>query len=215
MNSDATNARTHRAARGERRFLRLGREGSAQLPSEEGSWLDSLEGGENEGKEMDGGEAGRLVGALLEWEDKRGFACDEDEGEGHAFWVGDTPPPPPPPLDTYSAAPLQAKAKVPPLLPGLKAKKRAFKVKRDGDADQCPKTPPLGLELQQEESTVLGGGRKAEGGRGEGKTARTRRRSVLRDGSPNVGAAGAWGQVGTPGMGTPGSYYDEEGFLRV
>lgn len=222
MNSDASAARKERGGRGERRFLRLGREGSVQLPGEE-SWLDELEGYENE--ELDEGEARRLVGGLLEWDvdgdagvgvvcaaqalggapgvrgdgiaaartgdvGEGGLGLEWDESDG--FWSGSTPPPP-----VTSAVPTMAAQKANPVTqPAPKAKKRAFEVKRDGDG---PETAPPGWE---QESPVLGGG-KASSREGCGGR---KRRSVLGDGSANVNVNG---------MLTPGSYYDEEGFLRV
>lgn len=245
MNSDASAARRERAGRGERRFLRLGRQGSVQLAGEE-SWLDELEGGEGEGEELDEGVARRLVGGLLEWdvdtwegeregegvcaamalggapgvsvrgggiagagtgtgdvgEEGRGWEWDESD----AFWSSSTPPPPLPLPPTTATA----TATTPPTAPAPKAKKRAFAVKRDGDG-AGPETPPSGWE-QEQESPVLGGGGKAAtrrescGGR--------RRRSALGDvngnGNVNVNVSG-----NVSGMVTPGSYYDEEGFLRV
>ncbi len=68
MNSDAANAKKAKNGRGERRYLRLGREDSMQLPGEE-SWLDELE--DDEAVEVDEEEGRRLVGSVLEgWEDE-------------------------------------------------------------------------------------------------------------------------------------------------
>lgn len=241
MNSDASAARRERAGRGERRFLRLGREGSVQLPGEE-SWLDELEGCED--GELDEGVARRLVGGLLEWDvdtwegEREGEGVcaamalggapgvsvrgekiagagtgtgDASEGnpspswdESDAFWSSS--PPPPPPTTSSTAA-----ATTPPTAPAPKAKKRAFAVKRDGDG-AGPETAPSGWE-QEQESPVLGGGGKAATRR-ESCGGRRRRRSALGDvngnGNVNVNVSG-----NVSGMVTPGSYYDEEGFLRV
>ena len=116
--------------------------------------------------------------------------------ESDAFWSSSTPPPPPPSSATATAT-------TPPTA-APKAKKRAFAVKRDGDGDGT-ETAPSRWE-QEQESPVLGGGGKAAtrrescGGR--------RRRSALGDVNGNGNGSGN-------GMVTPGSYYDEEGFLRV
>ncbi|KAF2023651.1 hypothetical protein EK21DRAFT_105170 [Setomelanomma holmii] len=77
MNSDAANAKKEKAGRGERRYLRLGREDSVQLPGDE-SWFDEIE--DEDSVELDEAEGRRLVGNVLdEWEE----GCtilDLDEG---------------------------------------------------------------------------------------------------------------------------------------
>ena len=199
MNSDASAARKERGGRGERRFLRLGREGSAQLPGEE-SWLDEREGCEDE--ELDEGEARRLVGGLLEWDGDgdagvalggapgargEGIATAVTRGVGEGglgsgwdagddFWAG-SPPPVTPAVPT-----MPAPKAYPVSHPAPKAEKRAFEVKGDGSGKASS--------------------RESRGGR--------KRRSALGDGSANANA-----NANGNGMLTPGSYYDEEGFLRV
>ncbi|KAF1363612.1 hypothetical protein EJ07DRAFT_173499 [Lizonia empirigonia] len=88
MNSDALDARKDKAGRGERRYLRLGRESSVQLPGEE-SWLDELDSYEAEGLELDDEEVCRLVGTVLE-------DCDDeqdtsDEYDQTVLHLGSTP----------------------------------------------------------------------------------------------------------------------------
>ncbi|KAJ4316596.1 hypothetical protein N0V94_005356 [Neodidymelliopsis sp. IMI 364377] len=223
MNSDASDARKDRAGRGERRYLRLGRESSVQLPGEE-SWLDDLDGYEAEGVELDDEEVRRLVGTVLEdWEEdvlgsdvavldlestpraaaalggERGYAqvevpveVDMDTTAGadqSASSVWDE-------SDAFwasSTPPLEAEV--------FKSKKqRMFEVARDGDV--------------RDESYALGGGKMAKGARGKRDSAGERKRSVLGEGTPNVQQGGARTQVTSPMM-TPGSYYDEDGFLRA
>ena len=254
MNSDASDARKERGGRGERRFLRLGREGSVQLPGEE-SWLEELEvegyeyEGEGDGGELDEGVVRRLVGGLLEWDVNNdedgdgdgdgdageregvvraadalggapGVRCDIDtlagasEGslswdESDAFWGCCTPSPTI--SVTVPAVPAPRTTPLPALSSGPKQKKRRFEVKRDGDEPQTP-----GWE---QESPVLGAGKKVHAqnqGQGRSEKRKSRSRSVLGDGSANVNVNGN-GNVNGGGVGmlTPGSYYDEEGFLRV
>ncbi|KAI8933217.1 hypothetical protein NX059_009852 [Plenodomus lindquistii] len=63
MNSDALEAKDTKAGRGERRYLRLGREASMNVPGDE-SWLDDLD--DSSAVELDEAEGRRLVGDLLE-----------------------------------------------------------------------------------------------------------------------------------------------------
>ena len=51
MNSDAADAKKNKSGRGERRYLRIGREESVNLPGDE-SWLDDLED-EEDNQELD------------------------------------------------------------------------------------------------------------------------------------------------------------------
>ena len=67
MNSDAADAENAKAGRGERRYLRLGREDGVQVPGDE-SWLDDLD--EDDAVELDEAEGRRLVGDILEdWDE--------------------------------------------------------------------------------------------------------------------------------------------------
>jgi len=78
MNSDAANARKEKAGRGERRYLRLGREDSVALPGDE-SWLDEMDDATS--IELDEAEGRRLVGNVLDDEWDEGCASiDLDEG---------------------------------------------------------------------------------------------------------------------------------------
>lgn len=78
MNSDAATARKEKAGRGERRYLRLGREDSVALPGDE-SWLDEMDDATS--IELDEAEGRRLVENVLddEW-DKGCASIDLDEG---------------------------------------------------------------------------------------------------------------------------------------
>jgi hypothetical protein len=69
MNSDAADAKKEKAGRGERRYMRLGREDSVQLPGDE-SWHDEVEDNDQT-VELDEEEGRRLVGDVLD---------DYDEG---------------------------------------------------------------------------------------------------------------------------------------
>lgn len=81
MNSDAEKNGKDKAGRGERRYLRLGREESIPLPGEE-SFLDELDDAE-EGISGINEEKGRLlVGNLLDWEEEATVIdFDEDKGK--------------------------------------------------------------------------------------------------------------------------------------
>ncbi|KAH3905480.1 hypothetical protein HBH56_218310 [Parastagonospora nodorum] len=77
MNSDAANAKKEKAGRGERRYLRLGREDSVALPDDE-SWLDEMDDATS--IELDEAEGRRQVeNALDEW-DEGCASIDLDEG---------------------------------------------------------------------------------------------------------------------------------------
>ena len=244
MNSDA-----EKGGRGERRYLRLGREDSIALPEEE-SWLDELSGVDGEietEEEWDKEKGRRLVGDCLEeWDEEATILelaecqtptplgattpamCDDatpthmpdkqkaksetstlqglipssphlggDRGtsiweDGEKFWAS-TPPHPPnspnKPKQHYlslSSSPVQLK-------PG--SRKREFEVAKDGDVTN-----------------------KGQGGdMDEGKNKRRetyKKRSALGVSTPNVHVRI---QVHPPSggfMGTPGSLYDQDGFLR-
>ncbi|KAF1830816.1 hypothetical protein BDW02DRAFT_641905 [Decorospora gaudefroyi] len=63
MNSDAADAKKAKGGWGERRYLKLGREDSMQIPGDE-SWLEDLDDGA--AVELDEEEGRRLVGSILE-----------------------------------------------------------------------------------------------------------------------------------------------------
>lgn len=82
MNSDAEKGGKEKAGRGERRYLRLGREDSIALPGEE-SYLDELDdegsGRSEDDRTLDEEEGRRLVGSsLLDWEEE-GTTLDVEE----------------------------------------------------------------------------------------------------------------------------------------
>lgn len=77
MNSDAAKAKKEKAGRGERRYLRFGREDSVALPGEE-SWLDDLEDDVSTvTSEVDG--EGIAVSTLSDWDEGRTI-LDLEEG---------------------------------------------------------------------------------------------------------------------------------------
>ena len=81
MNSEATDAWRDKAGRGERRYLRLGRESSVKLPGEE-SWLDELDEYEPGGVELNDKEVRKLVDTAFEdW--------DEESYDGYDLTVLD------------------------------------------------------------------------------------------------------------------------------
>ena len=237
MNSDASDARKERSGRGERRYLRLGRESSVQLPGDE-SWLDELEDYEAEGVELDDEEVRRLVGTVLEdWDEDADADADADSihdrtvldldttpraaqalggargvpedaiagadasessiwDESDAFWSSSTPPAVSAPESKKAASATTPKSSS----SSQPNKKRMFEVARD-DAH-----PP-------QESPVLGSARSGKKDRDSYEVRSERKRSVLGDGTPNVNAKMP---VATPlATMTPGSYYDEQGFLRT
>jgi len=225
MNSDASDARKDRGGRGERRYLRLGRESGVQIPGDE-SWLDDLDEYEVEGGELDDEEVRRLVGTVLDSGDEQEGCWDGDQDltvldlegtpraagalggergvkeedamagaersesslwdESDAFWSSSTPPPE-----------VGKPTEVAKPSAGAKSKKRQFEVAKDE-----PGTP--------QESPVLGHARSGKKHRDSYEVKSDRKRSVLGDGTPNVGVRI---QVTSSTM-TPGSYYDEQGFLR-
>lgn len=76
MNSDAAKAKKEKAGRGERRYLRFGREDSIALPGDE-SWLDDMDDGSSATSEADG--EGIAVSTLSDWDEGRTI-LDLDEG---------------------------------------------------------------------------------------------------------------------------------------
>ncbi|KAF9691241.1 hypothetical protein EKO04_010748 [Ascochyta lentis] len=227
MNSDASDARKEKAGRGERRYLCLGREPSVQLP-EESSWLAELDEYEAEGAELDDEEVRRLVGSVLEdWENAdaedayeayehavldldstpraaqalggaRGVYADDavagaDQStssiwdESDAFWASDTPPLP----QTQFPTPSHPESALHP-----QSRNRRFQVAKDDILHTPHHSPSLSSShIHSKTPTAF-------------DCRNERKRSVLGDGTPNVGAR-------THGMTTPGSYYDEQGFLRA
>jgi hypothetical protein len=77
MNSDATTARKEKAGRGERRYLRLGREDCVPMSGDE-SWLDEMDDATS--IELDEAEGRRLVGKALDDWDEGCTILDLDEG---------------------------------------------------------------------------------------------------------------------------------------
>jgi hypothetical protein len=80
MNSDAEKGGKDKAGRGERRYLRLGREASIRLPGEE-SFLDELDAEEDITFDEEKGR--RLVGDLLDWEEEATFMALDVEDKNN------------------------------------------------------------------------------------------------------------------------------------
>lgn len=79
MNSDAEKGGKDKAGRGERRYLRFGREDSIALPGEE-SFLDELD--MEDDSTFDEEKGRRLVGDLFDWEEEATFiALDNEENK--------------------------------------------------------------------------------------------------------------------------------------
>jgi hypothetical protein len=195
-----------------------------QLPGEE-SWLDELDEYETESVDSNNNEVRRLVDTVFEdWEEdsydgydqtildleatpraakalggQKGVAEDTIAGADHtlssiwdesdAFWSSSTPP--------YTASQLAAHARPASSTPKF-ANKRQFEVAKDSPE-------------RTQESPVLGNVNSSKKQQDSYKVKSDRARSVLGDGTPNLGSRV---QVTTP-MVTPGSCYDEDGFLRA
>lgn len=225
MNSDASDARKERSGRGERRYLRLGRESSMQLPGDE-SWLDELDDYEAEGEELNDEEVRRLVGTVLEdWDEDDdvedidrtvldlentpraakalggGPGVREDaiagaEGSESSIWDES---------DAFWSS------STPPSASHLAVSAPAMKSPTTTTQPANPSKPSkkrMFTVAQDEPSTtpqespVLDGKKH----RNSYEVKCERKRSALGDGSPNVNGGVQM---------TPGAYYDEQGFLRV
>ncbi|KAL5117390.1 hypothetical protein ACEQ8H_004706 [Pleosporales sp. CAS-2024a] len=77
MNSDAANARKDKAGRGERRYLRLGRESSSVPFAGDESWLDDMD--DSTSIELDAAQERHLVGNILDEWDEPCTACSADD----------------------------------------------------------------------------------------------------------------------------------------
>lgn len=214
MNSEASDARKDKAGRGERRYLRLGRESSVQLPSEE-SWLDELDSYTTSGLELDSNEVRRFVGTVFEdWTE------EQDPHNTTTLDLSRTPQAvhaPPPHTDAGANADTTAGADQPSSSiwdesdafwafttpppdsptpsPPLSAPTRLFHVARDEPLHTPHGSPTLGHTTST---------------RNDSLDEKSDKRCVLRDSSPNVGA-----KMHGAGPLTPGSYYDAQGFLRA
>jgi hypothetical protein len=268
LNSDAKKDGQDKAGRGERRYLRLGREDSIALPGDE-SFLDELENddeeeGEDSESTFDEAKGRHLVGDLLEdWEEEatileltdadnrtltatptqnsstedrrsRETQANRDSRfsippnlapstpktnkddpsvirsssiweDGEKFWHS-TPPPPrnssiinitSPNKPKNSFLPLSSSPLATPLSAKV-SRKREFDVAKDGS-----------MAENTGSGAVSPTGRKIAG---SPRASRYRyRREVLRVGTPNVRIQV---QQPSPGVGTPGSLYDADGFFR-
>ncbi|KAH7071485.1 hypothetical protein BKA63DRAFT_578748 [Paraphoma chrysanthemicola] len=249
MNSDAADAKKEKAGRGERRYLRLGREDSVQLPGDE-SWLDEIEDDDN--IELDEAEGRRLVGNVLDEWDEGCTVLDLDEStilstkpitpdtefntftsagaskrsssiweDGEKFWsspptssTGNPPGSPNKPKDRYqplASSPLASPAlsmPIPSTPPYKIGKKRDFQVAKDSTVQLSPtENHNRNYESKKRRESTVDSRRASASGN------RYRKRSVLGTATPNVRI-----QITSPNgrvtMGTSGSLYDAQGFLR-
>lgn len=262
MNSDAEKAGKDKAGRGERRYLRLGREDSIALPGEE-SFLDDLEDAEEGASEgsLNEAKSRRLVGDLLDWEEEATMLdLDEDKSDnnscnlstqtddtdsnkkrdtsttttsfssprpdlnnrsssiwedGEKFWHST------PPRNSFmpiSSSPLA----IPPIVTSPN-RKRHFEVAKDSTSptqvenkpfESASFSPPFSpsTTINNDSNGNSNNSRKAAGNR-------YRKRSVLGNTTPNMQSkiriliqppSGSFSNVGTPG-----SLYDADGFLRA
>jgi hypothetical protein len=248
MNSDAADAKNEKAGHGERRYLRLGRESSVQLPGDE-SWLDEIE--DEDSVELDEAEGRRLVGNVLDDEWDEGCTIldlDEDSTmqstatvtpdtevnasttagaehrsstiweDGEKFWSSHTTTPPAPgspnkPKDRYqplASSPLASPALSMSATATAKAgKKRDFEVAKDASAVALSPTENQARDHDTKKRRESSAGSRRSSALGN----RYRKRNVLGVSTPNVRI-----QITSPNghatMGTPGSLYDAQGFLR-
>tara|TARA_R110002003_G_scaffold534_6_gene20229 strand:+ start:9182 stop:9931 length:750 start_codon:yes stop_codon:yes gene_type:complete len=248
MNSDAADAKNEKAGHGERRYLRIGRESSVQLPGDE-SWLDELE--DEDSVELDEAEGRRLVGNVLddEW-DEGCTILDLDEGstmqstatvtpdteintsttagaehrsstiweDGEKFWSSHTTTPPAPgspnkPKDRYqplASSPLASPAlSMSATAPTKAGKKRDFEVAKDASAVALSPTENQARDHDSKKRRESSAGSRRASASGN----RYRKRSVLGVSTPNV-RIHITSPNGHVTMGTPGSLYDAQGFLR-
>ncbi|KAI2488362.1 hypothetical protein Ptr902_02495 [Pyrenophora tritici-repentis] len=236
-------AKKAKTGRGERRYLRLGREDSMQVPGDE-SWLDELE--DECSVELNEVEGRRLVGSIIEDYDEGCTMLDinedtsmtsissaqperstnvgiveEDQTTADAsqrsssiweksekFWTSNTPAPPSSPTkpkDRYK--PLASSPLATPYTPPSKqGRKRDFEVAKDASS---PKQ-------EDEDSCTHSHTKKNRDSNGRRHSSRYRKRSALGVGTPNVRiqVTSPNGRVVGDGFGTPGSFYDADGFLR-
>ena len=132
MNSDAADAKKEKAGRGERRYLRLGREDSVQLPGDE-SWLDEIE--DDIAVELDEEEGRRLVGDVLDdWEEGCTMLDLDDDTSLHSE-------------STIKPGKLSSGASTPAAeeqhtTPGAETEKRSSNIWEDGEKFWTSTAPP-------------------------------------------------------------------------
>ncbi|KAK1910750.1 hypothetical protein P3342_008630 [Pyrenophora teres f. teres] len=241
MNSDAADAK--KAGRGERRYLRLGREDSMQVPGDE-SWLDELE--DECSVELDEAEGMRLVGSILEDYDEGCTMLDLNEDtsitsisiaqperstnvgivEEDDTTVG---------ASQHSSSIWEDGEKLwtsntpPPPSSPTKPKDRYKPLALSPLATPC--TPPSkqgrkrdfevakdasSPKQEDDDSYSHSHTKKKRDSNDSRRSARYRKRSVLGVGTPNVRIqiTSPNGRVVADGFGTPVSLYDEDGVLR-
>lgn len=238
MNSDAEKGGKERAGRGERRYLRLGREDSIALPGEE-SFLDELDDDET----LDEEKGKRLVGNLLDWEEEATILELQEENEkrtdaitpktktpekkdaemtppersssvwedGENFWHS-TPPHPP-------NSPNKPPNRYIPLSSSPITTTPKTKTSQNSTPAQIRSSKKREFEVARDGQAE----NLSQSGNQLGNETRTRKlagnryrkRSILGIGTPNVSSVQIRVQPPSGGTGTPGSLYDAEGFLRV
>lgn len=229
MNSDA-----EKGGKGERRYLRLGREDSIALPGEE-SWLDELDGGDAWGEEKSMHLVGDLLNDCEEEGPQLGLETDTTAAPPTTASAAPEPPiaepkdlleasNPPPPPDRSSSLWEQGKnfwTSTPPYPPPYSPNKphQLFQPLASSPPPPAPAARKRLFEVAKDEDAGAGAAPAQENGgvgarRRGAAGSRYRKRSALGVGTPNVRI-----QVQPPSSGgvggTPGSLYDAEGFLRV
>jgi hypothetical protein len=211
MNSDANNARKEKTCRGERRYLRLGREDSVPVPGDE-SWLDELDTDSNVSFTDEQGRM--LVGNVLDEWDEGCTSLDLDEGVSIQSTSTVTP-------DTENFAPDVNEDTT------AGAQERSSSIWDDGEEFWASPTPPRPGSPnkprdadQQLASSAKSKKRDFEVARDVGAENPAERKKRRENGKKKtvlgVSRANVQIQVTSPGgrvVGTPG-LYDAQGFLR-
>ena len=239
MNSDAADAKKAKTGWGERRYLRLGREDSMQVPGDE-SWLDEPEEDER-CIELHEAEGKRLVGSILEDYDEGCTMLDlgEDTSITSIFTVQpecSTNVGVVEEEDTTAGASQRSSSfwedgekfwtsNTPPQPRPSSSSSTKPKDRNRSLASSTPATPPSKQGRKRDFEVARDA---SSPGHEDGDAAahshtnkkrhssRYRNRSVLGVGTPNVRIqiTSPNGRVLGDGFGTPGSLYDADGFLR-
>jgi hypothetical protein len=241
MNSDAANARKERAGRGERRYLRLGRDDSVSMPGDE-SWLDEMEDDDNGESTEEEGQ--RTVNDMQnEWEegstmhststvtpDTELFAHSSEQEDTTAgaeefstniwedsekFWTSQTPPRPDSVVkssDGYQT--LVTSPLASPISSNSTPPSIKMSKKRDYEVtkDSSPTQSPTENHTEDHDRKKR---RESIGDdvRCSISDNRHRKRNVLGVSTPNVKMQ-VMSPTGHVMNGAPGSLYDSQGFLR-
>ncbi|KAI1581605.1 hypothetical protein PtrEW7m1_004383 [Pyrenophora tritici-repentis] len=243
MNSDAADAKKAKTGRGERRYLRLGREDSMQVPGDE-SWLDELE--DECSVELDEVEGRRLVGSIIEDYDEGCTMLDinedtsmtsissaqperstnvgiveEDQTTADAsqrsssIWEESEK------FWTSNtpappSSPTKPKDRYKPLASSPLATPYTPLSKQGRKRDFEVAKDASSPKQEDEDSCTHSHTKKNRDSNGRRHSSRYRKRSALGVGTPNVRiqVTSPNGRVVGDGFGTPGSLYDADGFLR-